>query len=380
MEVHFVVLPRAMRFSYDSLFQSNFMAYTLTDKDSLSHESEAAWVWLLPFAAVLAYPQLLALFYSQVHESGGSRTLAVVSIVLAFGVSALGFATALRVGRSGQPGSRGLTARRFAYLTIAAPPMFTFLGVILYLMKIDGADAAVWSGLWIAAAVLAAMRQLSRAPESGAVRSNASNSGGAPSRGLAALRVMHGVSAVALILVFLGPHLFNHVFGWFGEETHLALMHTLRKLYRNSFVEPTMLLVMAFQLLSGIALWLPKTRRPSDLLGVLQLASGIYLSFFIASHVNSVFVLARHFGTDTNWAWAVAAPAGLTGDAWSVRLIPHYTIAVFMLLGHLACGMRTVLLGHGVQKARADRWTWGAIGFGTIVTAVISGAMLGGRL
>ena len=112
---------------------------------------------------------------------------------------------------------------------------------------------------------------------------------------------------------------------------------------------------------------------------MLQLASGIYLTFFVASHVNSVFVLARHFGIDTNWAWAVSAPAGLTGDAWSVRLIPHYAIAVFMLLGHLACGLRVVLLGHGASEARAGRWTWIALAASTAVAVAISAAMLGAR-
>ncbi len=353
------------------------MALALHRPVLFSSSSDLAWSWLPPFAAVLAYPHLLAAFYQRFN---GSPVLAVLAMASAFAVTVLGFAFVWRLGHAPHPTARSLTARRFAYLTVAAPPLFTFMGVLLYLMKIEGADAAVWTGLWTAAAAWVAMLQLTRRSDVDAVDEAGAAAGMQATRGLAALRVTHGISAAALIVVFLAPHLFNHLVAWLGDQAHQSLMLQLRKLYRHAWVEPAMLLAMAFQLLSGLALWLPKTRRKANLFDVLQLASGIYLTFFIASHVNSVFVLARHFGVDTNWAWAVSAPAGLTGDAWSVRLIPHYAIAVFMLLGHLACGLRVVLLGHGVSDARAGRWASIALAGATIVAIAISAAMLGARL
>jgi len=355
------------------------MARALSNPPFDATKLDQAWAWTLPFLAALAYPHLLAYFFAHFHGPTPDAARAVLAMVLAFGVSAVGTVIAWRLRNARYPGVRSVTARRFAFLTVAAPPMFTFMGVLLYLMKIEGADIAVWTGLWVAAAALTTMLQLSRR-DAPALMGGELLTDGQIGPGLGKLRFMHGVTAAALLVIFLAPHLINHLSAWLGTPTHVWMMLMLRKVYRNAWVEPAMLVVMAFQLLSGIALWLPKTRRATNLFDVIQLASGVYLLFFIASHVNSVFVLARHFGTDTNWEWAVAAPAGLAADAWNVRLIPHYAIGVFMLLAHLACGLRVVLLGHSTGVERSNKLTWIALA-GALVTAVaISAAMLGARL
>jgi len=124
----------------------------------------------------------------------------------------------------------------------------------------------------------------------------------------------------------------------------------------------------------------PKTVTRADLLDALQTASGAYLSLFIASHINSVFTLARYFGTDTDYAWAVAEPVGLLADPWSIRLLPHYSLAVFLLIGHLGCGLRGVLRNHNVSESRCSLLTWLVIGMGAIVTIIITSGMLGVRV
>jgi hypothetical protein len=73
----------------------------------------------------------------------------------------------------------------------------------------------------------------------------------------------------------------------------------------------------------------------------------------LASHVNAVFVLARHFGIETDWDWATGAPVGILRHAWDIRLLPHYSLAVFLVLAHLSCGLRAILNAHGVPAARA---------------------------
>jgi CDP-diglyceride synthetase len=124
----------------------------------------------------------------------------------------------------------------------------------------------------------------------------------------------------------------------------------------------------------------PKLSLKQDMLGSLQTASGAYLVIFIASHINSVFILARYFGTDTDYAWATGAPTGLIADAWNVRLIPHYSLGVLLVLCHIACGLRTVMLAHGVNLQRANRVCWILIAACSVWAAVIVAGMLGVRV
>ena len=80
---------------------------------------------------------------------------------------------------------------------------------------------------------------------------------------------------------------------------------------------------------------------------------------------------------NTNWDFAIGAPAGLMGDPWNVRLVPHYSLAVFLLFSHLACGLRAVLLGHDATEKRANRIARAVIGLGGVIALVIISAMLG---
>jgi hypothetical protein len=94
----------------------------------------------------------------------------------------------------------------------------------------------------------------------------------------------------------------------------------------------------------------------NDFFGSLQTASGAYLAAFIVSHLTAVFVLGRWaLEVDTNWDFAIGAPAGMMGDAWNVRLVPHYSLAVFLLFTHLSCGLRVVLLAQHVSPTAAGR-------------------------
>jgi hypothetical protein len=80
---------------------------------------------------------------------------------------------------------------------------------------------------------------------------------------------------------------------------------------------------------------------------------------------------------DTNWDFAIAAPAGLMGDPWNVRLVPHYSLAVFLLFAHLACGVRMVLLGRRVSAPVASGTAVAIIALGGAVALTVTLAMLG---
>jgi hypothetical protein len=71
------------------------------------------------------------------------------------------------------------------------------------------------------------------------------------------------------------------------------------------------------------------TAVKSDFLRTVQTIAGAFLAVLIASHLNAVFVLGRQFSdVDTTFLWGAGAPTGLLPDAWNVRLIPHYSLAV----------------------------------------------------
>jgi len=322
-----------------------------------------------PTVLALGYPWYLARFYD---EAGNHHTAgALFAIALVFAVPVSAFFSLLSLARLERSPARAVVLRRLAHFTFASPPLFVIVGVLLYLMKINGADGKVWLGLW-ACVIVGAMLALSM-ERSDAARSPSSLNTGP-------VRVMHGVASVAIIAVFLFPHLGNHAVGIFGTDVHKAVMLVLRRVYRAGWLEPILISLFFFQIVSGIVLLMPKLSRGQGTLESLQTASGAYLVVFIASHVNSVFILARYFGTDTDYAWATGAPTGLIGDAWNVRLIPHYSLGVLLVLSHIACGVRTVMLAHGVSVQRANRTCWLLIAACSIWTAVVVAGMLGVRL
>jgi len=53
---------------------------------------------------------------------------------------------------------------------------------------------------------------------------------------------------------------------------------------------------------------------------------------------------------------------------------------VFLLIGHLGCGLRGVLRNHNVSESRSSLLTWLVIGMGAIVTIIITSGMLGVRV
>ncbi|MFP3555486.1 hypothetical protein SB861_32950 [Paraburkholderia sp. SIMBA_049] len=328
-----------------------------------------AYWHLSPAILALGYPWYVARFHDAAAAHHGFSALVALTVVLAVPASA--FVSLYSLGGQPVATSHSIILQRLAHFTFASPPLFVLLGVFLYLMKINGADGKVWLGIW-AAVLCAAMLALLASP--------ASERRAPVVRAVAPVRVMHGVTSAAIILVFLLPHLSNHALGIFGADTHKAVMLVLRHLYRAGWIEPILIALVVFQIVSGLVLLLPKLGEKRDLLGTLQTASGAYLVIFIASHINAVFVLARYFGTDTDYAWATGLPNGLIADSWNVRLIPHYSLGVWLIFSHIVCGLRTVMLAHGVSVPRANTISWTLIGVASLWSAVIIAGMVGVRI
>ena len=324
----------------------------------------ARWTSLAPLAAVLIYPYLLGAFHAAILS--GMIVPAALLLLAALAVPPLGFAIAYNLARTSDPDASALRARRLAYASMTAPPMFVFLGVAPGLVGIHLPDKLIWVLVWLLLAALTwVMPERAVAPMR------------APK---AAWRVAHGVSAI-LIACFVTFHLFNHLTGLIGPATHAAVMKVGRTVYRSSFVEPVLVALFLFQIASGLKLFWRWSALKADLFRTFQIGSGLYLAMFILAHMNSAFISARavhHIQTD--WAWAAGLPAGLIRDDWNIRLLPHYAFGAFFVLGHLVSGARVVMLNHRVGLAAANRFWFAGLGAAALIATAIIAGLCGVRI
>ncbi|WP_306391435.1 hypothetical protein [Telluria beijingensis] len=334
---------------------------------------KAHW-FAAPLAAAI-YPWLLALYHGAAKavergDGSGAWLGAALALAAALAMPAIAFGAALRLGRIAEPSPAELAARRTALLAVAAPPMFTLTGVVALLAGHPDWDRGFLLLVWSALALRIASAD--RTP-----RRQAASAAGAPSAGW---RKAHGVGAV-LALLFLAFHFSNHLVGLVGPEAHKAVMDVLRVAYRSPFVEPLLVGVFAFMIVTGLRLAWRWSARPMDAARTLQVAGGVFLTWAVISHLNAVLYLARvHFGIDTDWGFAIGAPTGMLLDPWNIRLLPYYLGGVFFVVVHAFCGLRIVMLAHHAPRANADRVLAGGIVFAALLATTIILAMCGLRL
>jgi hypothetical protein len=331
----------------------------MSEAATSSPVTAARWKSLAPLAAVLAYPYLLDAFHAAIMAQ---RTVpAALMLLAALAVPVLGLAIAYRLAQTAQADAAMLRARRFAYASMTAPPLFVFLGVAPGLIGIHLPDKLLWILVWLLLAALTWVMPAGAAPPARAPK--------------AGWRVAHGVSAL-LIACFVLFHLFNHLTGLIGgADMHAAVMKAGRAVYRSSIVEPVLVALFFFQIASGVLLFWRWSALKADLFRAFQIGSGLYLSMFILAHMNSAFLSARAVHhIETNWSWAAGLPSGLIRDDWNIRLLPHYAFGAFFVLGHLTSGTRVVMLNHRVGLTAANRfWFAGLAPSALIATAIIAG-------
>ncbi|MCS4243102.1 hypothetical protein M2418_002633 [Rhizobium sp. BIGb0125] len=327
----------------------------------------------IPVICTLVYPGFVDIFHISVGEPGSSLSLgagliAGFMLVLMFSVPLIGFAFAVR-GVGGSPSLAFETrARRLAYAVVVGPTMYCLVGVLQILASSPIPDQVIWVVLWCLG-----LLWLWATPDG---HSNTV----APARPIPWLRVAHGVSA-AVVLIYIAFHLANHLFALLGQEAHTTVMNMGRTVYRSPIGETILVAAMLFQVISGLILAWRWSSHKLDFYKTFQVASGFFLSIFILGHMNAVFVLARmYFGIPTDWDFATGAPNGLIHDWWSARLIPHYALAILLLIGHSFSGLRVVMLAHGTSESLANRVWWvGQLG-GACLSTTIMLAMCGFRI
>ena len=319
--------------------------------------------WLLPLLAALSYPFLLLLLTSTataLHVAKPSSTLAIiVSVAVALGaalaVTGLSFLSALRAGAH--------RARLAAHLAFAAPSLLVGFGNVAGILHQRPAMLYAWAVFWLlAAGILAWKPQPSSAPMSPLSRRR--------------LGMAHGISALGIILLFVALHLGNHLTGIWNGASHIASMKLARLVYRRDIIEPVLLALIAFQIISGFVLLRSRLRQPADSFGTVQTLSGFYVGIYLLAHMTAAFS-ARYAGTDTNWNWLTDNDQGLLDSLASIRLVAHYWIGPIALLAHIGCGLRLVMLEHGVSTALSACAAIAMMLLGLITSSIILLGLLG---
>jgi hypothetical protein len=256
--------------------------------------------------------------------------------------------------------TNAVLTRSILYLMFAVSPMYVFTLQIVGMLGAARYNDLIWIACWIA---LGATLLLQRA---GKAR-------GSDRTGGSGLRMIHGATAMCLLLGFLIAHLVNHGLAIWSVKLHRVAMEWLRLWYRSEWMEPVLLAMLVVMIATGVAMVVQHSRRGADAFRITQMATGVYLGLFLCAHVVAVLG-GRSAGIETDWRFATGDDGLLDGRG---MLIPYYIYATFFMSLHVGCGLRIVLVKHGVAETIANRAVYTVAGAGAIVTTLIAIAAFG---
>jgi hypothetical protein len=329
--------------------------------------------WLaVPALCALAYPSLLSWMSSGlvlVHGSDSPNGPIVWvsvagSLILALAVMLTSFVVGLALGSSNAGRPEDFRARCVALLAFATPSLYVGFENVGGVLRASPAVPFVWLIFWTLMAMIVLLGS----------RSSSAASAISPV-GYRRLAVAHGISALAILLLFVGPHVGNHLAGIWSGSVHIAIMNVARHVYRDDIVQPVLLTLIGFQILSGTTLVARRMRLPSDIFGTVQTMCGVYIGVYFLAHMTAVFA-ARYGEIDTNWSWLTRPNDSLLASLLKLRLIAHYWVGPIAIFAHVACGLRWVLLQHDVSAATANRIAWALITTGAVASSIILLALL----
>jgi hypothetical protein len=330
-------------------------------------------LWLVvPALLALAYPSLLSLLSAGlvlVHGSDSPNGLIVwVSVIgsltLALAVMLVSFVFALALGSPHVARPEDFYARCVALLAFATPSLYVGFENVGGVLHASSAVPFVWLIFWTLKAMIVLLGS----------RSSSAASAISPV-GHRRLAVAHGVSALAILLLFVGPHIGNHLAGFWSGSVHIGIMNVVRRVYRDDIAQPALLALIGFQILSGTVLVRRRMRMPSDIFGTVQTMCGAYIGVYFLAHMTAVFA-ARYAGIDTNWSWLTRPNDSLLASLFKLRLIAHYWVGPIAIVAHVACGLRWILLQRDISPATANRIAWTLITLGVVVSSIIMAALL----
>ncbi|MCO4291702.1 hypothetical protein NF867_02350 [Solitalea sp. MAHUQ-68] len=146
------------------------------------------------------------------------------------------------------------------------------------------------------------------------------------------IKKLHYLSGLT-IAVFVGLHLFNHVGSIFGADNHIQIMHSLRIIYRNIFIESILLLAVLIQIFSGLKLFNANRKTAFSNFEKLHIWTGLYLAIFFIIHLSAILTGRLFLHLDTNFYYGVA---GINSFPFNLFFIPYYGLAIISFFGHIA--------------------------------------------
>ncbi len=144
--------------------------------------------------------------------------------------------------------------------------------------------------------------------------------------------IIHFISGIT-ISIFVGLHLFNHIFSVFGANAHIEMMHKLRFFYQNIILEKILFFAVFVQIVSGYKLLKSNRKKKVSVLDKIHAWTGIYLAFFFIIHLGAILWGRFYLTLDTNFYFGVA---GINLFPFNLFFIPYYTLAILSFFGHIA--------------------------------------------
>jgi hypothetical protein len=197
-------------------------------------------LWLVvPALCALAYPSLLGLLSAGlvlVHGSASPNgtivwVAVVASLTLALAVMLVSFVFGLALASphvADDP--EGRRARSVAHLAFATPSLYVGFENVAGVLQAPLAAQIAWLVFWALVATMALLGPGS-SPSAAAITPV----------GHRRLALAHGVSACAILMLFIGPHIVNHLAGFWNRSLHIAMMNLVRRVYRDDIVQPVLL-------------------------------------------------------------------------------------------------------------------------------------------
>jgi len=221
----------------------------------LSAVSRHRLLLVIPALCALAYPSLLSWLSAGLVLVRGSDSpngpivwVSVIgSLTLALAVMLVSFVFGLTLGSPHVGMPADFRARCVALLAFATPSLYVGFANVGGVLGGPSAVPVAWLIFWtlMAMIVLVGSRPSSAASAISPV-------------GHRRLAAAHGVSALAILLLFVGPHIGNHLAGFWSGPVHTEIMNAARRVYRDDIVQPILLALIGFQILSGTILVLQR--------------------------------------------------------------------------------------------------------------------------
>ena len=363
--------------------------------------------WVPAVAAAMIYPVALRFAIDALHAAqtgdGFARALwglaALLGLILIVAPAALALRGLLAIRLDTTP--KAIAVRRLLHFAVAVPPAYLLCiriaGAMNSLVGNVASGLIAWWGLWIVlAAVVWNVGRAAQASSDSTPAPVGSRAAAIERASLAArsadtgtpsflstvvgrARKVHRLAIVAILASFLIAHLANHLFALWSVPAQHTVMLALRTWYRAVWMEPLILALFAVAALTGLLRFGRLTRGQADAFRVVQTVSGVYLAFFLASHIWATLG-ARFHGIDTDWAFASGGRAGMLASGVAAAVLVYYAFALLAVATHAGLGLRMVLLSRRVRTVAANRSARLVFLFGSAASALIVAALLGVRL